>query len=78
MAYFANGSEGDRLDELCGKCIHGGQLCPVWLLAWNWNYSQLTHPDQKVALDALMPDSDGVLCAVFTDSYELEKSDAAV
>jgi len=52
MAYFSNSSEGEVLDELCCKCIHGydatkgenrnerNEPCSVWLLQQMWNYSQ--------------------------------------
>ena len=52
MAYFSNSGEGEVLDELCCKCIHGydatkamnrnerNEPCTVWLLQQMWNYSQ--------------------------------------
>ena len=50
MAYFSNGTEGEVLDELCLKCIHGydaekdeerqGRACAVFMLQMMWNYGQ--------------------------------------
>lgn len=42
MAYFSNGSEGEYYEEKwCLRCVHygdGGDLCPVLVLHFMWNY----------------------------------------
>ena len=49
MASFSNGSEGESLDVLCMKCIHGYDVngtsrqdgpCAVLTLQLMWNYDQ--------------------------------------
>lgn len=74
MAYFANGSEGERLEAQCNHCAHLAS-CPVYMLQFLWNYTQLKNETQKLALDTLVPDKDGVLCALFMDADPEEEDD---
>lgn len=61
MAYFANGTHGEQFADMCDNCIHGVDAdgeplpCPINFLQLEWNYSQGTNPDQKTALDLLVP-----------------------
>ncbi len=41
MAYFANGSEGDCLDQQCSLCRYGEQPCPIFEMQLMFNYDQL-------------------------------------
>lgn len=55
MAYFANGTEGDCLNEQCDNCLHGMNemiMCPVALVQTTCNYKQLE--DGNEALRAAM------------------------
>ena len=54
MSYFSNGSEGEALDNLCYRCIHGYDKdgmnktdagCNVAALQMIWNYEQQSRED---------------------------------
>lgn len=59
MAYFANGTEGQILDDQCDRCIHGmldSALCPVALVQMTYNYKQLDdgNEDLRTAMQTLI------------------------
>ena len=59
MAYFANGTEGDTLNEQCHKCLHGmsdSVLCPVAAVQMEYNYKQLDdgNEDLHAAMNLLV------------------------
>lgn len=64
MAYFANGTDGDRLTEQCEKCLHGmnkEMMCPVVSVQLTYNYAQLDagKEDLRAAMNMLI-DEQGV------------------
>ncbi len=66
MAYFSNGTEGDRFtEENCDLCVHNlGKNCAVWSLHLQRNYAQCRATPEgaivKEMLEALIPtDPDG-------------------
>lgn len=81
MAYFSNGTEGERFDRLCTNCVHGWnyatdepKFCPVNELQQEWNYEQHDRKNDELteaaaiknrALRMLVPDTKKVLCAMF-------------
>ncbi len=56
MAFFANGSEGVRMDEQCESCIHQDPDagCPIMLLQINFNYDQISNPKLSQAMNMLI------------------------
>lgn len=40
MAYFANSSEGEVLDQQCAECVLGTAQCPTALIQALYNYDQ--------------------------------------
>ena len=44
MAYFSNGTEGEKLDAQCSECLHGSDdltiLCPIAAVQMDFNYVQ--------------------------------------
>ena len=74
MAYFSNGSEGDRYQaEYCERCVHGAnnQPCPVLGLHYEWNYEAVGENGdaaKRYALNTLWPMQDGfpAQCLMFT------------
>lgn len=74
MGFFSNGTEGDRFEaRFCARCVNlradeFGNACPVWRLHEDWNGEQLEDEVKQMALDLLMPRTEGGLdnrCAMF-------------
>ena len=40
MGYFANGSEGDRIDSQCSRCQLAYEPCPIYAAQMEYNYNQ--------------------------------------
>lgn len=59
MAYFSNGTEGEKLDEQCDKCPLGQKACPVFLVQMLHNYDQCGNEKLKAAMDLLI-NEDGI------------------
>ena len=89
MAYFPNGTDYDYYAELyCNKCVHRvkGELCPVIVLHYLWNYDAVGEKADKTkrtALGTLWPQKpDGIhnaACAMFypkpQEGHWLERKD---
>jgi len=64
MAYFANGSEGEVLENQCGHCLlfkhddEHGTGCPIYQIQQIFNYDQLSVPKLEEAMSMLI-DNDG-------------------
>ncbi len=41
MAYFSNGSEGEKLDLQCLECVLSDHWCPIDMLQSEYNYKQV-------------------------------------
>lgn len=54
MAYFSNGSEGEKLDEQCSQCPLGEGACPVFLVQMLHNYDQCGNEKLKAAMNLLI------------------------
>ena len=63
MAYYANGSEGEILDEQCAECRFGREACPISLV--QGSYNSYAGSDQIIAeiLNILVRDGEG--CQMF-------------
>jgi hypothetical protein len=63
MAYFPNGSSGDKyLEEYCFRCVNWVDLgddrdfgCPIWDLHTVHNYEQIKKDDFRRILDSFIP-----------------------
>lgn len=64
MAYFANSSEGDRLEQQCERCPLGEKACPVQLVQLMFNYDQLTAGQEKLKAAMSMLIDDKGVCQV--------------
>lgn len=54
MAYFANSTEGDILDQQCADCILGRKHCPVANVQLVHNYDQCGIPKLREAMNLLV------------------------
>ncbi len=56
MAYFANGSEGEILEEQCARCPYGERPCPIIHVQMMYNYDQVKPGNEKLreAMDRLV------------------------
>ena len=54
MAYFANGTEGMKLDESCDNCILGGTPCPVAAVQMAFNYEAVVNKTATSILNSLI------------------------
>ena len=73
MAYFANGTEGLRLDAQCDDCPLGAGWhddpdrdddqpmlpCPTAFVQMNYNYDQVGNDDLRECLNRLVEDGTG-------------------
>lgn len=61
MAYFANSTEGETLDNQCGNCPLGESACPIYMVQSLYNYEQLNKGNEKLrtAMNMLV-DSRGI------------------
>ena len=59
MAYFANSSEGDVLEEQCADCPLGRLVCPVASIQSMFNYDQCGQPMLEDAMSMLV-DNKGI------------------
>lgn len=59
MAYFANGSEGEILDDQCAECkLSNDADCPVLWVQLTYNYKQLDKGSEilREAMNCLIAD----------------------
>lgn len=59
MAYFANGSEGEYLQDQCADCVLGQAACPILHVQMVHNYDQC-RPGNEVlrqAMDKMIDDN---------------------
>lgn len=58
MAYFANGSEGEILENQCDTCVHAHDdgVCPISAIQMLFNYEQIDNPDLNAAMSILVDD----------------------
>lgn len=54
MAYFANGTEGDVLEEQCSTCPLGEKGCPIIHVQMMYNYDQIGIPKLREAMNMLV------------------------
>lgn len=54
MAYFSNGTEGEKLDQQCDECPLGQGPCPVFLVQMLHNYDQCDNEKLKAAMNLLI------------------------
>jgi len=54
MAYFSNGTDGEKLDAQCDTCPCGKKACPVFLVQMLHNYDQCDNPKLKAAMNLLI------------------------
>lgn len=62
MAYFANGTEADILDQQCEKCLYGMSddiLCPISAVQLTYNYDQRDNEKLAEAMNLLI-NNDGL------------------
>jgi len=56
MAYFANGSDGEYLEDQCIDCPLSCRPCPVYAVQNNYNYKQCSkgNEDLRAAMNLLI------------------------
>lgn len=60
MAYFASGTEGDRLEYQCSRCILDIAVCPVYKAQIEFNYEAIDSPVARKILNELVADNDKI------------------
>ena len=58
MAYFSNGSDGEKFDNECATCKYGQEECPIAYVQFEYNYEACNKPIARAILDTLV-DNDG-------------------
>ena len=79
MAYFPNGSSGERYQEQwCYRCVHDcgddEPTCPVWFAHLCWNYDACNQADVKMLLEAMIPTKENGFpdkCRMFISTGDL-------
>ncbi len=56
MAYFANGTEGEVLDDQCARCPYGEEPCPIALAHHIHNYDACNNEIARAILSLLVND----------------------
>lgn len=74
MAYFSNGTEGERFENECAKCIHGDKPCPIAFVQMSYNYEACDNKIAREILDYLVKNNG--TCAMMEMSPEHFKIDA--
>lgn len=65
MAYFANSTEGEYLEEQCSRCKYGQEPCPIYQVQFHYNYDACNN---KVATQILYDlISNNGTCAMFKE-----------
>ncbi len=59
MAYFANSTEGDKLQQQCDICPLGRKQCPIMNVQLVHNYDQCGIPKLRDAMNLLV-NEDGI------------------
>ena len=54
MAYFPNGSAGERFEDQCSKCKYGDSPCPIAWVQVEFNYEAANN--KTAILEALVKD----------------------
>jgi len=73
MAYFANSSEGDKLDIQCSKCKYGQAACPIAIAQMLHNYDACGNDTASEILRGLIHD-DGTcsMWKAFQSDFEID------
>ena len=76
MAYFANGSEGEILDNQCGGCRFGERPCPIVMVQMAYNYDAIKNKLATKILNKLVDDKEGcILFNLFKKDLEIDYSE---
>ena len=54
MAYFSNGSEGEKFEDECATCKYGNKACPIAWVQIDNNYEACNNPVARKILDHLV------------------------